>query len=105
MPRYRKLPLVVEAERVPVYQEGGDITWYLNESIRIGEWCGGITHMMLQDDEHGGPRIEIQTLEGVMWVRPGDYIVKGVHGEFYPCKGDLFVKTYEVVESDDVPDR
>lgn len=36
----------------------------------------------------------IETLEGVMEARPGDYIIKGVHGEFYPCKPDIFNETY-----------
>lgn len=42
--------------------------------------------------------IRIQTLEGVMTVSPGDYIIKGVKGEVYPCKPDIFEMTYEEVE-------
>lgn len=41
----------------------------------------------------------IKTLEGVMKSSIGDYIIKGVNGEFYPCKPDIFEKTYEEVES------
>ena len=40
----------------------------------------------------------IPTLEGDMLARPGDYIIKGIKGEFYPCKPDVFVATYEPVE-------
>jgi hypothetical protein len=40
----------------------------------------------------------IRTLEGVMRISVGDYIIKGVDGEFYPCKPDIFNKTYEKVE-------
>ncbi len=40
----------------------------------------------------------IKTLEGTMVASVGDYIVKGVAGEFYPCKPDIFVKTYELAE-------
>lgn len=40
----------------------------------------------------------IKTLEGTMKADIGDYIIKGVNGEFYPCKPDIFEKTYEVVE-------
>lgn len=40
----------------------------------------------------------IETLEGDMTVSDGDYIIKGVNGEFYPCKPDIFEKTYEVIE-------
>lgn len=40
----------------------------------------------------------IKTLEGTMRVSSGDYIIKGVNGEFYPCKPDIFKKTYDRVE-------
>lgn len=40
----------------------------------------------------------IPTLEGTMCARPGDYIIKGVQGEFYPCKPDIFEATYEAVD-------
>lgn len=42
----------------------------------------------------------IQTLEGVHEASIGDYIIEGVNGEFYPCKPDIFEKTYEEVEND-----
>ena len=44
--------------------------------------------------------IAIDTLEGTMMVNYGDYIIKGVQGEFYPCKPDIFLKTYEEVIED-----
>jgi hypothetical protein len=43
------------------------------------------------------PVLKIPTLEGVMTASVGDYIIKGVHGEFYPCKPDIFEETYEKV--------
>ena len=43
-------------------------------------------------------RFFIQTLEGDMYVNKGDWIIKGVNGEFYPCKPHIFEKTYEKVE-------
>lgn len=42
-------------------------------------------------------RLEIKTLEGTMYAQQGDYIIKGVKGEFYPCKPDIFEQTYEEV--------
>lgn len=42
--------------------------------------------------------IEIKTLEGIMNASKGDYIIKGLRGEFYPCKPDVFEKKYELVE-------
>ncbi|MGT2802984.1 hypothetical protein Javan253_0042 [Streptococcus phage Javan253] len=44
------------------------------------------------------PILKIQTLEGVMTANVGDYIIKGVKGEFYPCKPDIFEDTYEEVK-------
>ena len=49
------------------------------------------------DWEDGEPVLKIQTLEGVMTARLGDYIIKGVNGEFYPCKPDIFEKTYDII--------
>ena len=43
-------------------------------------------------------QMQIPTLEGVMTASPGDYIITGVHGEQYPCKPEIFEKTYEAVE-------
>lgn len=43
----------------------------------------------------------IETLEGTMEISDGDYIIKGVHGEFYPCKPDIFEETYNLVNDDD----
>ena len=42
--------------------------------------------------------MDIHTLEGVMHADPGDWIIRGVQGEFYPCKPDIFEQTYEAVE-------
>jgi hypothetical protein len=47
---------------------------------------------------HNGTSIFINTLEGVMTANVSDFIIKGVNGEFYPCKLDIFEKTYEKVE-------
>jgi hypothetical protein len=59
---------------------------------KISEWCGG------QPDNENG--IAIKTLEGVMRGDMGDWIIKGVKGEFYPCKPDIFEATYESVASE-----
>ena len=47
----------------------------------------------------------IRTLEGWMLVTPGDFIIRGVHGEHYACKPDIFWKTYELVEDGDFAGR
>ena len=48
-------------------------------------------------DDPGYDHILIPTLEGNMRALPGDYIIKGVQGEFYPCKPDIFEATYDAV--------
>ncbi|MFZ5862840.1 MAG: hypothetical protein ACOYXR_08380 [Nitrospirota bacterium] len=61
---------------------------------------GRVTTVLVGTVTHGGPNQyapAIGTLEGNMVVSPGDFIIKGVEGEFYPCKPDIFHATYEVV--------
>lgn len=78
--KYRKKPVVIEAWRnddESVFPE-----WL--DSAELGREPGGV--------------ILIPTLEGVMRADLGDYIIKGVKGELYPCKPDIFELTYEVAE-------
>lgn len=49
-------------------------------------------------DYQHNPHCYVETLEGAHYVTKGDFIIKGVAGEFYPCKPDIFKKTYEGVE-------
>jgi hypothetical protein len=84
--RYRKKPVEVEAMR---FQDFGTI-----RSGEIADWCGG--HYDNAGDGRPG-WIEIDTLEGVMRANSGDWIIRGVQGEFYPCKPDIFDATYERV--------
>lgn len=104
MSYYRKRPITIEARPVPGSKLGRPIMRYADQCTLLAEWCGGISYMMTQDDEKAyegalvvGPHILIQTLEGPHAALPGDYIIKGVEGEFYPCKPDIFAKTYEEV--------
>lgn len=78
--KYRKKPVVIDA-----IQFLGDSN--LEECLDfIGGNCGG-----------DGSRIAIETLEGVMNCCRMDWIIKGVKGEYYPCKPDIFETTYEKV--------
>ena len=66
-----------------------------NELGVLVVWLGaGDLHWEMADN--GG--VNIHTLEGVMRADPGDWIIKGIKGEFYPCKPDIFAATYEPVE-------
>lgn len=92
MSRFRKKPVVIEAHRI------GAAGW--PDSI----WEGVMSNkIILRLGYTGHPKqitghVEIHTLEGVMRGDVGDWIIRGVNGEFYPCKDDIFQKTYEAVE-------
>ena len=73
MKQFRKKPVVIEAEQ---YLPGNE----MSKEIPLN---------------FNGESVNIETLEGSMRVSPGDWIIKGVNGEFYPCKPDIFEKTYE----------
>lgn len=83
MPKYKKKPLVIEAIKFT-----GD-NW-----LEIDEFIEG-----MHETYPSQGFVIIQTLEGNMRADIGDYIIKGVNGEFYPCKPDIFEKTYEMINS------
>lgn len=96
---YRKKPVEIEAVRWDGTPAGATpiINWILTTGTRTARWDNNAKHIP-------GPgrslttiydRIAVETLEGTMYALPGDYIIKGVQGEFYPCKPDIFDQTYE----------
>ncbi len=83
--KFRKKPVVIEAEQFTSENK--------NRAFHF------VTCNCSPDlDEHGLPTLKIQTLEGVMTATLGDWIIKGVKGEFYPCANDVFELTYEKVD-------
>lgn len=84
MPMFRKKPVVIEARQAPQPDAWGQ------DVLSLAAWCGGD---LVRDAM--GCCILINTLEGQMRAEPGDWIIKGVKGEFYPCKPDIFAATYE----------
>ena len=88
MPLYRKRPVTVEAIR------------YTGKNFkRIRNWIG--SHCATLMITKPTLPIVIMTLEGHMLCRVGDWVIKGIHGEFYPCKNEIFKKTYERVRERD----
>ena len=81
--KYIKKPIAIDAIQFT------DAT--LATMDKIAEFMDGSQSVL---HTSGEPKIEIPTLEGVMTASLGDYIIKGVNGEFYPCKPDIFEKTY-----------
>lgn len=91
--RYRKVPVVIEAVRFETNNDPGEAD--LNRVVRWVNSGLGIdskTHAW-----HNGTDLFIDTLEGRMHASVGDYIIRGVKGEFYPCKPDVFEATYKVL--------
>jgi len=88
--KFRKKPVVIEAVRLPLSTDL--IGWG-----RLAAFMGTGDHWRVVDVSPRGHGISINTLEGTMTANPGDWIIKGVKGEFYPCKPDIFEATYEPV--------
>jgi hypothetical protein len=94
--KYRKKPVVIEAILLEdSYNSIYDAVEFVY-NIGMETSIIGANATVSDVKEKGG--LHISTLEGTMKASFGDYIIKGVNGEFYPCKPDIFEKTYEKVE-------
>lgn len=84
MARYRKKPVVIEAVQFtkPMLEKRGWPTW-----------LAAANHVRIFDDQ-----LLIETLEGNLFANVGDWIIRGVKGELYPCKNDIFEQTYDPVD-------
>lgn len=80
---FRKKPVVVQAIQFLGYNKD-----------KVTEFLGSDT------DYATGSKIEIATLEGVMTANIGDWVIRGLKGEHYPCKPDIFEKTYEEIKDE-----
>lgn len=78
--KYRKKPVVIEA-----------IEWNGLNALDVLSFCN---EAYIDVNNY---TLKIKTLEGVMIANRGDYIIKGIQGEYYPCKPDIFKMTYEKV--------
>lgn len=90
--RFRKKPVVIEAFQMTEERRWGNADWphWLHEA-----WNRGENEVGAFRPSDGPDQPEIVTLEGVMTVEWGDWIIRGVQGELYPCKPDIFEQTYE----------
>lgn len=79
---FKKKPVVIEA-----------IQFFKSQNDHLPDWIKKVSEYSIPV---GG--LFIQTLEGKMLARDGDYIIKGIKGEVYPCKPDIFKATYEQVD-------
>lgn len=90
--KYRKKPVVVEALQFL----GSEASACAIEGFTMGRAKRVENHRYKAEDN--SILILISTLEGIMTADPGYWIIKGINGEFYPCKPDIFQATYEPVE-------
>ncbi len=91
--QYRKKPVIIEAmQLIPGTDNWKDVCDWMRRS-----GVGSFGHA-------GDGVVFINTLEGRMEASPGDWIIKGVAGEFYPCKPDIFEATYELVGPPPIPE-
>ena len=81
--RFRKKPVVIDA-----------IQWSGSNWHEAYDFAGHVVYTANEDDV---VVLKVSTLEGEMTAQPGDWLLKGVAGEFYPCKPDIFEATYEPV--------
>jgi len=87
MDQFRKKPVVIEAAQ---------FTGYFDPALVVA-WAGLPETAFVLDQESGLGHLTIPTLEGHLNASPGDWIIRGIKGEFYPCKPDIFDATYERV--------
>ena len=85
--KYRKKTVVIEAVQFKDTEES---------ILELSEL--GLEPVCVDYADLDNPVLKIETLEGLIVATEGDYIIKGVQGEFYPCKPDIFKETYEKVE-------
>lgn len=90
--KYRKKPVEIEAIQLHMSNMDGLMEQMRREGHEVSTFS--------QPPMRAISGIKINTLEGVMQANFGDYIIKGVQGEYYPCKPDIFEKTNEAVEED-----
>lgn len=88
MPKFTKMPVTIEAVQLPTAPDHDAV-----EAV--------IAFMGEDGKPIGGGRVEIATLEGTMTGEPGDWLIRGLAGELYPCKPDIFARSY--MEADLLP--
>lgn len=85
MPNYRKKPVVIKA-----------IQWTGNNFDDLAELVGDDPSLKKITCDESDGTLKVHTMEGTLIAKPGDYIIRGVKGELYPCDPEVFALTYEV---------
>lgn len=95
MAKYKKKPVVIEAFQYEGDLKGSDGNYYVPDWAVKAFEANVMFYDVLYEDF---PELFIRTLEGIHRVSVGDYVIQGINGELYPCKPDIFEKTYEIVK-------
>lgn len=85
----------MKVRKKPVEVEARQLGKNYDDDVETMRWCNG---QPISAEDGMQAMFAIETLEGRMVASTGDWIIRGVNGEFYPCKPDVFDKTYEAVE-------
>ena len=102
--KYRKKPIVIEAFQMTLARRWNNSEWpdWLNVAWNRGPGVGGL---FIDSDDPAGEQLVIGTLEGAHRVTLDDWIIRGVAGELYPCKPDIFSVTYEPADQQESPSQ
>lgn len=85
--KYRKMPVVIEAIQWTPHENCEQVAAFIGDYFNPVDCADPLTDTY-----------RVATLEGAVYASSGDWIIKGVQGEFYPCKPDIFAQTYEEVQ-------
>lgn len=99
MKRYRKKPVVIEAIQLR-WDTWNDVCEFLQSGSQKVDGCYITDEGQETTEVTDRIGCRIHTIEGTMLAVEGDWIIKGVKGEFYPCKDEIFQATYEPVDCD-----
>jgi len=101
MSKYRKKPVVIQAFQMTKERRWDNSEWptWLNQAWNKEPKEAGCVYCIDEDGLVGpGDRLVVTTLEGTHAIPFGDWIIKGVKGELYPCKPDIFALTYDAAD-------
>lgn len=95
--QFRKKSIVIEAIEFDGTMPAVDAICAWARQYWVGKQIPAFSTMLVLDYENTVLALEVPTIEGRVKAQRGDYIIKGIQGEIYPCKRDIFEQTYEAV--------
>lgn len=100
MPKFRKKPVAIEAFQMTKARRQDNSEWpaWMHAAWNENHHATGALYPANYPASDGTDKLIVHTLEGHMTVEWNDWIIRGVNGELYSCKPDIFEKTYEAVD-------